>query len=225
MRLELTVTAHIGTSGRSYVSNAKFFLSRTLPNGSEIDAKLFSYNHVTASTLSLPLSPAMTLLAIFLPLTASAIAIYFPHLIRTATGSELRRRLLPVALQAAQLIFTTVLATFFLGNAIPSSARSCLLSTQWQELYSRHDGEAIRRIQDALNCCGFRTVKDRSWPFPSEGQLVNCAVQFGRTTPCAAPWTTALQATSGLEFGVVLGVGFLQVSCVDLDESARSHRG
>jgi hypothetical protein len=158
------------------------------------------------------------LLTIFLPLIAAANAIYFPHLIRIAEGSELRRKLLPVALQGAQLIVTTVFATLFLSDVIPSPVRSCLLSTQWQRFWSYHDGETIRRIQDTLDCCGFRTTKDKSWPLPSGGQLVDCAAQFGRTRSCEAPWTMALQTTSSLEFGVVLGVGFLQVSCVDLDE-------
>lgn len=79
-------------------------------------------------------------------------------------------------------------------------------------MWTDHDGDAIRRIQDAFNCCGFNSIKDRSWPFPRKGSQGNCAAQWGRTTPCVGPWTAALQKGSGAEFGVVAAVGLLQVS-------------
>lgn len=80
-------------------------------------------------------------------------------------------------------------------------------------MWRAHDAEAIRRIQDAFNCCGLNSVKDRAWPFPRGGApAVDCAAQWGRTTPCVGPWTAALRQSSGADFAVVAGVGLLQVS-------------
>ena len=95
---------------------------------------------------------------------------------------------------------------------MPSSVRNCVLSTTWQRLFSTHDAEAIRRIQDSLGCCGFNSVKDRAWPFQGHEMSRQCSEIYGRSTACAEPWGAALQRNAGLEFGVVLAVGVLQVS-------------
>lgn len=153
----------------------------------------------------------MTIIAIVLPLLAALNAIYYQRIAKSVDVTT-RRKVFGIALQILQAIVTTVLATLFFSNVVPSSFRRCILGTTWQHLFSTHDAESIRRIQDTLNCCGFNTVRDRAWPFqghpPSERQ---CAEIYERTTPCFEPWRTALQRSSGWEFGVVLTVGIAQV--------------
>ena len=144
-------------------------------------------------------------------------AIYYPRLVNSTDLSTITRpNLLPSTLQILQLLqfaLTTILATLLsTAGLVPSPAQSCLLSTRWQRLWSAHDGDAIRAIQDALGCCGYNSVKDRSWPFPRGGSRVDCAAQFGRTAACAGPWMEALRRGSGAGFAVVVGVGVLQVS-------------
>jgi hypothetical protein len=117
-------------------------------------------------------------------------------------------------LHLLQLILTTILGTLFFSNGvIPTDTRKCLLSNKWQDMWASHDADGIRRIQDAFNCCGLNSVKDRAWPFPEKGipSQDACATQFHRTVSCAGPWAGAMQGASGAEFGVVVGVGVLQV--------------
>ena len=94
---------------------------------------------------------------------------------------------------------------------VPSAVRKCMLETTWQRLFSAHNADAIRRIQDHLNCCGFNTVRDRAWPFQGHEVSRQCSEIYDRTTACSGPWRAALQRNSGVEFGVVLGIGILQV--------------
>lgn len=80
-------------------------------------------------------------------------------------------------------------------------------------MFSAHDADGIRQIQDALNCCGFRTTKDQSWPFPkgSHPDKDQCANQFGRTQACMVPWGKEMKKAMAGELGVVLAVGLVRV--------------
>lgn len=153
----------------------------------------------------------MTIITAILPFLAALNAIYYPRLVRAANTTS-RRKFLGVTLQVLQAILTTVLATLFLSHVVPSPIRKCILSTTWQRLFSAHDAESIRRVQDALNCCGFNTVRDRAWPFPNNERSTQCYEMYGRTTPCSEPWRMALQRNAGLESGIVLIVAVSQVS-------------
>lgn len=172
-----------------------------------------SYEHVTSLTLSLPLSPALTFLTILLPVFAAGNALALPTLIRSSHTNRqpflLKLLLLhPVALQVLQGIATTILATLYFTDMVPSDTRSCELTTGWQRLFRTKNSHAIRAIQEAFQCCGFRSVKDMAWPFPPVD--VGCAARFDRSLACRGPWTQALQSSAGVQFGVVLAVGLLQ---------------
>ncbi|KAH7308483.1 hypothetical protein B0I35DRAFT_483042 [Stachybotrys elegans] len=164
------------------------------------------YQYVRSTQLSLPVSSAAGILTILLPFLASINAAFFPRLWK----SDASYRILAVSLQAAQGILITVVATLAFSDILPSTARECLLSTTWQLLFSAHDANAIRNIQDSLQCCGFRTVKDRPWPFPDNHSSNQCVKTYGRSVACIEPWQQVLQQNSGLEFGVVLAVGVIQ---------------
>lgn len=139
---------------------------------------------------------------------------------------------LPVLLHLAQLLLATVLATLFgavLGGGGGGSGggrdetRTCLLATRWQGLWRAHDARAIRGVQDALGCCGFRTTRDMAWPFPSRGggggggnNGPTCEEQFGRHEPCLPAWEAALRRACAAELAVVLCVGVMQLAGVIL---------
>ena len=50
---------------------------------------------------------------------------------------------------------------------ISKEGLACPLEQEWKGMFKRHDAEGIRAIQDALNCCGFKSVVDMPYPFPS----------------------------------------------------------
>lgn len=171
------------------------------------------YEHVISTSLSLPISPYMTIPTILLPVLALTNAFVY---LRFGKSRKRHDALLARALQVVQALCTTVLATLLFSNIVPSAVRDCLLSTIWQRLFSIHDAEAIRRIQDTFNCCGFNTVRDRAWPFADHQSARRCAETYGRQVSCAQPWLRALQQSSGLDFGIVLAVGLFQIATLFL---------
>lgn len=171
-----------------------------------------SYEHTNSVTLSLPLSPVLTFLTILLPLFAAANATALPYLLREKARSP--RRLLgtlahPAVTQGIQGILIVAIATLYTTYMVPGAARDCSLSTIWQRLFRAKDAQSVKAIQDAFECCGFRSVKDMAWPFPPVD--VGCAQRFDRALSCQRPWTGALQRSAGVELGVVIIVAILQV--------------
>ncbi|KAL2197071.1 hypothetical protein P885DRAFT_77551 [Corynascus similis CBS 632.67] len=143
----------------------------------------------------------------------------------TSIPTGLRRTTTTITLSwltnVLQLILTTVLATLLAQPLSSSSSQGsssltdCLLSGKWRALWRAHDAPAIRAIQDALSCCGFRSTRDMAWPFPSRGGdgpgARACEVQFGRRDACLPLWEGQLRRALAGDIGVVLCVGLLQV--------------
>lgn len=174
---------------------------------------LCSYLHLNAVSLSLPLPPASTIAAILLPTLSFLNTFYYN--INSLSSTRVNSRVpvfFPQALQVLQTILTTILGTTFCSDISSASMQHCSLSTRWQQLWTSHDSASIRRIQDTWDCCGFNSVKDRAWPFPDKGNpQPDCATQWGRTLACGQPWAGAMKQMAGLEFGIVVAVGLLQV--------------
>ncbi|KAI7788562.1 tetraspanin tsp3 [Diaporthe eres] len=171
------------------------------------------YEHTNSVTLSLPLSPVLTFLTILLPLFAAANATALPYLLREKARSP--RRLLvrlahPVVTQGLQGIIIVVLATLYTTYIVPGATRDCGLSNIWERLFRTKDAQSVKAIQDAFECCGFRSVKHMAWPFPPVD--IACAQRFDRALPCRGPWTSALQRSAGVELGVIIVVAILQIA-------------
>lgn len=167
--------------------------------------------HFHSTTLSLPLSPVISILATLLPIVGFLNAYIHPTLLHSAHVSANRlQQLAPVVLQTLQALVTTILATLLLEAVVPSPASDCVLEHDWMHMFRRHDAQAIRRVQDVLDCCGFNSVRDRAYPF-GNGAPSTCAETYGRGNACRGPWTSALQSSAGIDFAVVMGVGLLQV--------------
>ncbi|ROW06389.1 hypothetical protein VMCG_04283 [Cytospora schulzeri] len=126
------------------------------------------YEHINSVTLSLPLSPVLTFLTILLPVVAAANAITLPYLTRKSLNSakSLLNPTHPAVIQILQGIITTVFGTLYATYIVPGDSRVCELSTLWQRLFRGKNDKTIRAIQDAFECCGFRSIKDMAWPFP-----------------------------------------------------------
>ncbi|KAK4135720.1 hypothetical protein BT67DRAFT_455091 [Trichocladium antarcticum] len=195
------------------------------------------YEHVTISTLSLPIPHALTILTILLPLLSPATAYFTPRLLQPASHSTttttttnnnnnnpnnnpdraLTRKpppspsrnpaVLPIALNLALLTTTTALLTLLSLPLLSPATAQCRLAQQWHALFSAHDGPAIRAIQDALACCGFRSPRDMAWPFPAPGPPGRgpneaCERQFaGRTEGCLRRWEGEMRRGAGAGVG------------------------
>jgi hypothetical protein len=168
--------------------------------------------HFHSSHLSLPISSAVTIFTALLPILSFLNSFIHPSLLHFAhNSSNPFVRLSPTATQTLQGILTSILATLLFERVAPSDTIECLLNNRWLGLWRDRNGEAIRLIQDTLNCCGLNSLKDRAYPI-SDPQA--CAGMFGRNQVCRGPWKSALKGTAGADFGVVIAVGVLQVSCL-----------
>ncbi|KAK3345733.1 hypothetical protein B0H65DRAFT_525856 [Neurospora tetraspora] len=244
------------------------------------------YEHIHAQSLSLPISPGLTLLTILLPLLSAFNTAYLyrvstttspnqqnrpklitahssstitpnpsnPHQQLQVTPHGLRpharrplhpsspspknptlRSLLPSlsqTLQTTQLTLSLILLTLATSSltsapfsSFPSSGlgsiEQCALEQTWSHFFRSHDADSIRKIQDALQCCGFRNPKHMSWPFPSgrNGQpggggkgTEQCGTMWPeRKEGCAKAWEGEFRGAMGGEIGVVAGVMLLQI--------------
>ncbi|KAH7317664.1 hypothetical protein BKA65DRAFT_514929 [Rhexocercosporidium sp. MPI-PUGE-AT-0058] len=162
--------------------------------------------------LSLPIPQALALLTVVLPLITGISAHGTYGLVRRSANNEPYQLTIPlIAVIGFQLIYETIIATLALTHMIPPDALLCGLERKWQQFWSAHDahaGKTIRAIQDALNCCGFNSIKDRSWPFTNPA---TCATTFGRTQSCARPWRRAEQINAGLLLLVAVTVFIIKV--------------
>lgn len=169
--------------------------------------------HFNSSSLGLPISPVISILTAILPV-ASFFGAYMQQ--RRQRGHSRDRptggsRLRPLVIQAlVALAAETALATLLLEAVVPSRILSCVLEQSWAAMFRAHDAAGIRRVQDGLDCCGLNSVRDRAYPFPGSAPST-CAETYGRTVACAGPWRRATQTNAGVDFGVVLAVGALQI--------------
>ncbi|KAF7562409.1 hypothetical protein G7046_g1715 [Stylonectria norvegica] len=167
--------------------------------------------HFHSASLSLPISPALSILATLLPIIGFLNAYIHPTLLRRSRTSPSRiHQLAPLVLQTLQALITTILATLLFEGVVPSQGLDCTLDNEWMGMFRAHDANGIRRIQDTLDCCGLNSVKDRAYPFP-KGAPSTCAETYGRTTACKGPWRGAMQTTMGVDFAVMLAVGLMQI--------------
>ncbi|KAH8590259.1 tetraspanin Tsp3 [Bisporella sp. PMI_857] len=148
--------------------------------------------------LSLPIPQALGLFTVVLPLITGISTQGAYGLIQRSSKNEQYQLTIPLlAVIGFQLVYETIVATLALTYILPPASLACGLNEKWQKLFSERNERAIKDIQDSFNCCGFRTVKDRAWPF-IQGQPSPCALTFGRTNSCLGEWRKAEQTTAGL---------------------------
>ena len=112
------------------------------------------------------------------------------------------------------VIYETAIATLALTHMAPPSELVCGLERQWGALFSNKNAEAIRRIQEQFQCCGFRNVQDRAWPFPDRGHTAGACVEaFGRSDGCLGGWRQMEQVTAGLILLIAVVAFLLKVGC------------
>lgn len=164
--------------------------------------------------LALPIPQALALFTVFLPLITGISARGTYSIVRRNPNNEPYQLTIPlIAVIGFQLIYETIIATLALTYMIPPSSLQCGLESRWKQLWSAHKTDrnaanTIRAIQDALECCGFNSVRDRSWPFTTPA---TCAETFNRGQSCAGPWRKMEQITAGLLLLVAVTVFIIKV--------------
>ena len=109
-------------------------------------------------------------------------------------------------------ILDTVLITLA-STALSGTTLTCKLESRWQQLFIAKDGGTIQAIQDSLKCCGFRTVRDKAWPFPEKGVGAEaCVKRFGWQNSCEGIWTAEGRSMLRMMIGVGVGLVAIKVS-------------
>lgn len=86
-------------------------------------------------------------------------------------------------------LLPVVLATLAATYVAPSD-NNCHLEQTWLSYYRNKDVNSIRTIQDQLQCCGFRSTRDRAWPFKDSTHGDDaCERSIGYTQSCLQPWS------------------------------------
>lgn len=108
---------------------------------------------------------------------------------------------------------------------VPVDDLTCGLRRQWDRLYSNKDATAIRRIQDAHQCCGLVTPKDHAWPFQDKNNQPDaCITAFDRHKGCLLDWRQDEQIYAGLLLLVALSAIGLKV-CLPFIANLKSKKG
>ncbi|KAL6249586.1 hypothetical protein RBB50_003439 [Rhinocladiella similis] len=114
---------------------------------------------------SLPLPAALPILNIALPLT-------LPFLVplMTRMGGRARKGVREI-LHPYAWYFTTLIPLMILVVAAvdgtPSDMVQCNMENRWKQMFRSKNEASVRAIQNALRCCGYNSLHDRAWPFPS----------------------------------------------------------
>jgi hypothetical protein len=109
------------------------------------------------------------------------------------------------------IILETVVATLAGTHLTPEINVTCGLDNEWRRLF-RAKSHSIKRIQDALSCCGLHSMADMAFPFPAKGVSPNtCATKYDRSTSCFATWEAQQRKAAGFILAVVVVVALWQV--------------
>lgn len=109
--------------------------------------------------------------------------------------AALTHPLLRSALPYAPFLIVVLSAVYL----FPSDLISCSLEQRWARLFRIKNGAAIRAIQNQLRCCGFNSLHDRAWPFPSHDVNADACVRTqGYTQRCADVWHRQQSAAAAM---------------------------
>jgi hypothetical protein len=155
-------------------------------------------------------------MTVVLPLVTGVSTYITCHLLR-ARVSKPQLTIKLIAISVIQLVYETIIATISVTYMVPN----CSLEEKWRGLYRNKDGDAIKRIQDRFNCCGFNSLVDMAYPFPygrpNEGHGADqCKITTGRRETCVGPWRQSEQINAGIFFTVASSIFLIKVREISL---------
>ncbi|RDL36032.1 Uncharacterized protein BP5553_06644 [Venustampulla echinocandica] len=166
------------------------------------------YSFSKIRSLSLPIPEALALFTVVLPIITGISVQSAYGIIQRSTRKKKHQIAIPLIAVVGFQLYETIVATLALTHMLPPSSLRCGLETKWGNLYRSKNAEAIRRIQDSLNCCGLNSVRDRAFPF---GSPSHCDEVFGRSNSCFGEWRQQEQLHAGLLLLVALVVFAVKV--------------
>lgn len=121
------------------------------------------------------------------------------------------------AVDQLMTILPTVIATLAATYIAPSD-NNCHIEQKWQSYYHNKDVNAIRTIQDKLQCCGLRSTRDRAWPFKDATHGDDaCERTMGYQQSCLQSWSeqekriaVLVFASAVIGWGIKLSTGYLK---------------
>ena len=153
---------------------------------------------ITCATFSIILAAIswarLIQLSLPLPLALPALNILFTVIFTAGAFSrrflsQRSKRTLMSIFSSASTPALTALLTLSLVYAMPSDQQSCAANGQWLRLFESKDEIAVRDIQAKLHCCGYNSMRDRAWPFPSRNvNASTCEKTQGYYMACGALW-------------------------------------
>jgi hypothetical protein len=139
------------------------------------------------------------------------------HMVHHKLKDQLYQILQPISF--FPFLITTILGTMIATQAgtfiMPIGSLACGLDTRWQTLFSSKNADAIRRVQDALNCCGLHSTVDRAWPFAGGKKKVGltaCIEAFNRTESCFVGWREEERRIAAIIMAISLASWVWEVS-------------
>ncbi|EIT74655.1 hypothetical protein AO1008_11709 [Aspergillus oryzae 100-8] len=150
---------------------------------------LGAYDYHPLPPLPISLSATTTILPILTPILLFLARFLSNQSTTGANTPTFRNRFITSVISYLLTILPSGLATLALTYLFAPDLLVCQLNNQWQSYYHNKDSRAIRAIQDSLHCCGFRSVKDRAWPFKDRNHGDDaCVRQIGYGRACLGPW-------------------------------------
>ncbi|KAF1916771.1 hypothetical protein BDU57DRAFT_595354 [Ampelomyces quisqualis] len=190
---------------------------------------LGGYASSRSSDRSVPISGTLTGLTTALPIVAGLLLEGGYDLTRSQERrqrldrSKIQRPPLVIIANTIIFIYSTAVITLLGTHAAPPSGLHCGLLERWQKLFKSKNSDAIRKIQDAFNCCGLTNPRDMAWPFPDRNHDQHaCESAFGRSNGCLAAWKAEEQQVAGLLIGMVAMVFIWQLAIIAIPTQKES---
>ena len=145
---------------------------------------------------------------------ATLLVYWFANRIRAAASGIRATAILPV-LANMTLLIPMVPGVQSASYLVTRDIRACLAESKWSHLFRTKNEAAIRSIQDTLHCCGFNSMHDRAWPFPSKSiDAHTCERTTGFAVSCGSSWQHEFLIAAGLNLAasVVLEVLLVRIS-------------
>ncbi|KAF5854898.1 hypothetical protein ETB97_010878 [Aspergillus alliaceus] len=163
--------------------------------------------------LPLPLTATTAILPVLAPFLLF-ISKFLSNPPTTGTNTPtLRHRLIASIVSYLLTILPSGLATVALTYLVAPDLLLCQLNNQWQSYFHNKDSRAIRAIQDSLHCCGFRSTKDRAWPFKGGANGDDaCVRQIGYDRACLEPWQQEDKSAAWMVFWAAVLVLVIQIA-------------
>ncbi len=179
---------------------------------------LYRYASSRANARSVPIPDVLAGFTTALPIVAGLLLECGYDLTRRQerrqhlSRGEIKRPPLVILVNAIIFIYSTVVITLLGTHAAPPAGLNCGLRERWETLYHLKDADAIKKIQDAFNCCGLKHPRDMPYPFESKHiTLDTCERSFDRHNGCMGAWKAEEQQMAGILIGVVAMVFIWQV--------------